>query len=220
MKIHIITIFPESFKSYFSSSIIHRAKEKWLFDVELYKLNDFSNKKFKHVDDKAYWMHGQVLSPEPLSKNIEFIFDKIWKKIPVIYMTPSWKLLNQELVEEYYDNLEIEWDFIIICGHYEWIDQRVIDIYVDEEISIWEYVLSNWEIAAQVFIDSILRHIPWVLWNKQSLDEDSFSKKLNRQKEYPVYTRPEDFNWFFVPKVLTSWNHGEIELWKIKNLRK
>jgi len=220
MKIHIITIFPESFESYFSSSIIYRAKEKWLFSVELYKLNNFSNKNFKHVDDKAYWMHGQVISPEPLSKNIEFIFNKIWKKIPVIYMTPSWNLLTQELVEKYYNNVNSEWEFIIICGHYEWIDQRIIDLYVDEEISIWEYVLSNWEIAAQVFIDSIFRHIPWVLWNKQSLEEDSFSEKFGRQKEHPVYTRPKEFNWLSVPKVLTSWNHKEIELWKIKNLKK
>lgn len=220
MKIHIITIFPESFESYFSSSIISRAKEKWLFQVELYKLNDFSDKKFKHIDDKAYWMHGQVISAEPLSKNIEFIFKNVWKKIPVVYMTPSWDLLNQEWVENYYKNFSIDWEFIIICGHYEWIDQRIIDLYVNHEISIWEYVLSNWEIAAQVFIDSLLRHVPWILWNKQSLEEDSFSKKFDRQKEYPVYTRPQDFLWLHVPDILLSWNHSEIEKWKINNLKK
>jgi len=136
MKIHIITIFPESFYSYFSSSIIDRAKQKWLFEIEIYKLNDFSTKKFKHVDDKAYWMHGQVISPEPLSKNIEYIFKKVWKKIPVIYMSPSWDLLNQQKVEKYYDEFK-NIDFIIICWHYEWIDQRIIDLYVDYEISIW-----------------------------------------------------------------------------------
>jgi len=220
MKIHIITIFPESFESYFSSSIISRAKEKWLFDVELYKLNDFSDKKFKHIDDKAYWMHGQVISAKPLSKNIEFIFEKFWKKIPVVYMTPSWDLLNQEKVEKYYNEFNKISEFIIICGHYEWIDQRIVDLYVDYQVSIWEYVLSNWEIAAQVFIDSILRHIPWVLWNKLSLEEDSFSKKFNRQKEHPVYTRPEEFMWLKVPSILLSWNHLEIEKWKIKNLKK
>ena len=219
MKIHIITIFPESFESYFSSSIISRAKEKWLFEIELYKLNNFSIKNFKHVDDKAYWMHWQLISPEPLSKNIEFIFNKVWKKIPVVYMTPSWNLLTQEKVEKYYEEFKGEWEFIIICGHYEWIDHRIIDLYVDYEISIWEYVLSNWEIAAQVFIDSIVRHIPEVLWNKQSLEEDSFSKKFDRQKEHPVYTRPQEFMWLFVPEVLTSWNHKEIENWKNNNLR-
>ena len=216
MKIHIITIFPESFESYFSSSIIWRAKEKWLFEIELYKLNEFSDDKFKRVDDKAYWMHGQVISPEPLSKSIEFIFNKVWKKIPVIYMSPSWDLLTQEKVENYYEKLN--WDFIIICGHYEWIDQRIIDMYVDYEISIGEYVLSSWELSACVLLDALIRHIPWVLWNKNSLEEDSFSKKFDRKKEYPIYTRPEEFNWKNVPKVLLSWNHKEIEKWKNNNL--
>ena len=219
MKIHIITIFPESFDSYFSSSIIARAKEKWLFSIELYKLNNFSDKKFKQVDNKAYGMHGQVISPEPLAKNIEYIFEKVWKKIPVIYMTPSWDLLNQEKVEKFYKKLS-NWEFIIICGHYEGIDQRIIDLYVDEEISIWEYILSSWELAAMVFLDALIRHIPWVLGNKKSLQEDSFSKKFSRQKEHPVYTRPEKFMWLEVPKVLLSWNHKEIEKWKFNNLNK
>jgi len=220
MKIHIITIFPESFESYFWSSIINRAKEKWLFEVEIYKLNDFSDKNFKHIDDKAYWMHWQVISAKPLSKNIEFIFKNVWKKIPVVYMTPSWDLLNQEKVENYYNKFSNDWEFIIICGHYEWIDQRIIDLYINYEISIWEYVLSNWEIAAQVFMDSLLRHIPGVLWNQKSLEEDSFSKKFDRQKEYPVYTRPKEFMWLSVPDILLSWNHLEIEKWKINNLKK
>jgi len=216
MKVHIITIFPESFESYFSSSIIWRAKDKGLFDIELYKLNDFSSDKFKRVDEKAYWMHGQVLSPEPLEKAIEFIVDKIWTKVPVIYMSPSWDLLTQEKVENYYEKLK--WEFIIICGHYEWIDQRIIDMYVDYSISIWEYVLSSWELSASVFLDSLIRHIPGVLWNIDSLEEDSFSKNFNRQKEYPVYTRPEDFKWKKVPWVLLSWNHKDIDLWKKDNL--
>ena len=216
MKIHIITIFPESFESYFSSSIIWRAKNKWLFEIELYKLNDFSSDKFKRVDNKAYWMHWQVLSPEPLSKAIEFIFNKINSKIPIVYMSPSGKLLNQEWVEKYYEKLK--WDFIIICGHYERVDQRIIDLYVDYKISIWEYVLSSWELAASVFLDAFLRHIPGVLWNKNSLDEDSFSKALDRKKEYPIYTRPESFKWKKVPEVLLSGNHEKIKEWKNNNL--
>ena len=216
MKIHIITIFPEAFNSYFSSSIIARALDKGFFSVEFYKLNDFSDKKFKHVDDKAYGMHGQVLSPEPLSKAIEYIFQKTWKKLPVVYMTPSWDLLNQEKLESYYNNLPSE--FIILCWHYEWIDQRIIDLYVGYSISIWEYVVSSWELSAIVFIDALVRHIPWVLWNSKSLEEDSFSKKLSRQKEYPVYTRPVEFKWLKVPDVLISWNHFEIEKWKKNNL--
>lgn len=217
MKIHIITIFPESFESYFSTSILKKAVEKKLFQPIFYKLNDFSSLPTKRVDEKAYWMHWQVLSPIPLSKAINHVFDKVWKKIKVIFLTPSWDLLNQQKVEKYYQDL---WeDFIIICGHYEWIDQRIIQKYVDYEISIWEYVISSWELSSMVFIDTLVRHIPWVLWNETSLVEDSFSEKLNRQKEYPVYTRPEIFEWLEVPKILLSWNHKEIQKWKNINLR-
>ncbi len=216
MKIHIITIFPESFSSYFWSSIIKRAVDSNLVEFKYYKLNDFSSDNFKRVDSKAYWMHGQVISPEPLSKAIEYIFWLIWKKVKVIYMSPAWDLLTQEKIENYFEELWEE--FIIICGHYEWIDQRIIDLYVDYCISIWEYVLTSWELAAQVFVDSIVRFIPWVLWNNTSLEEDSFSKKFNRQKEYPVYTKPDIFMWKKVPEVLLSGNHKKIEEWKLKNL--
>lgn len=217
MKFHILTIFPEAFDSYFSSSILWNALEKWLFSVEFYKLNDFSEKKFKHIDDKAYGMHGQVISPEPLAKALDFIWEKIGKKVPIIYMTPSGELMTQQKVEEY---TQLLWDEItIICGHYEWIDQRIRDMYVTHEICIWEYVLSSWELSAMVFIDAFVRHIPGVLWNPESLEEESFSQKLGRQKEYPVYTRPKEFRWKVVPDVLTSWNHSEIEKWKKNNLQ-
>ena len=219
MKIHIITIFPEFFDSFLNSSIIWRAKEKWLFGIEMYKLNDFSKDKFKRVDSKAYGMHWQVISPEPLKEAIDFIFKKIWSKIPIVYMSPSWDLLNQEKIEKIYEDKSVSKEFIILCWHYEWIDQRIIDLYVDYEFSIWEYVLTSWELATCVLIDSIIRLIPWVLWNKKSLEEDSFSKKLNRQKEYPVYTRPEIFNWKKVPWILISWNHKKIEQWKKDNLK-
>lgn len=218
MKIHIITIFPDSFVSYFSNSIIKNALDKKLLNISFYKLSDFSSLKTKRVDGKAYWMHWQVISPEPLSKAINYIFKKIWKKIPVIYMSPSGDLLKQKKIEEYYK--KFNWnDFIILCGHYEWIDQRIIDKYVDYEISIGEYVLTSWEISSMVFIDSLVRHIPGVLWNNLSLEEDSYSEKLNRQKEYPVYTRPEVFEWLGVPSILLSWNHQKINKWKNNNLR-
>ena len=218
MNFHIITIFPESFKSYFSSSIMDKAMKNNLFSIELYKLNDFSKLSSKRVDDKAYGMHWQVIYAEVLSDAIEFIFKKVWKKIPVIYMTPSWELLNQEKVEYFYENLKN--DCIIICWHYEWIDERIVELYVDFEISIWEYVLSSWELAASVFIDSFVRNISWVLGNKLSLEEDSFSKKFERKKEYPVYTRPKIFKNLEVPEILLSGNHAEIENWKKNNLHK
>jgi len=218
MKFHIITIFPESFDCFFKTSIIWRANKKWLFDFEIYKLNDFSNNKTKRVDDKAYWMHGQVISPEPLDKAINYIFDKVWKKIPVYYMSPKWEILTQVRVEKFYKKLKNN-EFIIICWHYEWIDKRIIDLYVTQEISIWKYVLSSWELATQVFLDALIRHIPWVLGNSQSLQEDSFSKKLYRKKEYPVYTKPKEFRWLKVPDLLLSGNHKKIEDWKFNNLK-
>ncbi len=216
MKAHIITIFPESFESYFGSSIIKNSITKKLFVPFFYKLNDFSEKKTKRVDSKAYGMHGQVIEAEPLSKVLEFIFKKVWKKIPVIYFSPDWELLKQKIVEKYVQELD---EFIIICGHYEGIDQRIRDLYVNIEISIWEYIISSWELATQVFLDSLIRNIPKVLGNKKSLEEDSFSIKFWRKKEYPVYTKPKEFLWLKVPEVLFSWNHREIEIWKKKNLK-
>lgn len=217
MKIHIITIFPESFESYFATSMMKKAINKNKLEIFFYKLSNYSKLKTKRVDDKSYWMHGQIISPLPISSAIEDIFYKVWKKIKVIYMSPSWDLLNQEKVELY---KTLIWDeFIIICGHYEWIDRRIIDLYVDFEISIWEYVVSSWEISAMVFIDALTRTIPWVLWNSASFEEESFSLKLNRQKEYPQYTKPRVFKWLKVPEVLLSWNHKKIEEWKKNNLK-
>jgi tRNA (guanine37-N1)-methyltransferase len=161
-------------------------------------------------------MHGQVISPVPLAKALDFIIDKIWKKVPVIYLTPSGDLLQQAKIEKYVQEFWNE--IIIICGHYEWIDQRIRDLYVTHEISIGEYVLSSWELSAMVFMDSFVRHIPKVLWNPESLEEESFSVKLERKKEYPVYTRPKEFRGLTVPDILTSWNHWEIEKWKFNNL--
>lgn len=219
MKIHVITIFPESFNSFLNTSIIWNAYNKKLFDINFYKLNNFSTKKTKRVDEKAYWMAWQVISPEPLSKSIEYIFNKVWKKIPIIFFSPSWKLLNQEKIENDYKKFNNN-EFIIICWHYEWIDERILEIYNIEKISIWEYVLTSWELASQVYLDALIRHIPNVLGNKKSLDFDSFSKKFNRQKEYPIYTRPKIFMWKKVPEILLSWNHKKIENWKINNLKK
>jgi tRNA (guanine37-N1)-methyltransferase len=176
----------------------------------------FLKKKFKHVDNKAFWSHGQVISPEPLSKAINYIFEKVWKAIPVIYMSPSWELLNQKRVDYFSKNLK---EFIIICGHYEWIDQRIIDLYVNHQISIGEYVLTSWELASLVLMDALIRFIPWVLGNPVSLEEESYSKKLFGKKEYPQYTRPRIFEWLEVPDVLTTWNHKDIKKWKIENLK-
>ena len=215
MKFHIITIFPQAFTSFLETSIIGRAREKWLLQVELYKLNEFAKDTSGHVDDKAFGMHGQVLSALPLSRAIESIFE-VTGKIPVIYMSPSGKLLEQELCETLAHTIT---QCIIICGHYEWIDQRIIDMFVDYELSIGEYVLTGGEIASQVLIDSMIRLKPGVLGSSISHEEESFSPKLDRQKEYPVYTRPQDFRGLKVPDILVSGDHKKIDIWKKDNLR-
>lgn len=215
MKLHIITLFPESFSSYFSASIMGRAIEQGHVSPKFYTLSDFAENNFHKVDDKAYGMHGQVISPEPLSKAIEHVFQEIWTRVPVLYMSPRWELLTQQKVEQDFATIQ---ECIILCGHYEWIDERIIEYYDVRMISIWEYVISSGELAAMVYIDALVRHIPWVLWNPQSLEEESFSEKLHRQKEYPVYTRPEKFLWLEVPQILLSGHHKNIENWKYKNL--
>jgi len=216
MKIHIISIFPESFDSYFSASMLERAKNMGKLEIFTYPLMDFSDLGSKRVDDKAFGMHGQVIAPEPLAKAIEHVFQAVWKKIPVIFMTPRGSLLTQETSEQYIQDFWEE--FVIICGHYEGIDERIIEKYVDYQICIGEYILTSGELAAMVLIDVLVRHIPGVLGNPLSFEEESFSQKLNRQKEYPVYTRPRVFEWMSVPDVLVSGNHGEIEKWKKNNI--
>lgn len=132
-------------------------------------------------------------------------------------MTPRGQKLSQEWAEKFSDKKY--GDILIICGHYEGIDERVIEKYVDYELSIGEYILSGGELGAQVFIDVLLRHIPGVLGNPQSLEEESFSQKLERKKEYPIYTRPEIWENLSVPEVLRSGDHKKIEEWKRKNLK-
>lgn len=215
MIFHIITIFPEAFESFLGASIIGRAREAWLFEVKLYKLGDFSKKKFGQVDDKAFGMHGQVLSPEPLSDAIEFIFKSEWKKLPILYFSPRGEVLTQKYTETF---AKTHRECILICGHYEGIDERIIELYDIELLSIGNYILSGGELAAQVLIDSVVRHIPWVLGNPLSLEEESFSSVFSGKKEHPVYTRPEEFHGLKVPEVLTSGNHAAIETWKHSNL--
>ena len=193
-------------------------KEKKI-ELLFYKLNDFSAKKFGQVDDKGFWMTGQVISPEPLHKAIEHIFSQLWSKVPVIYFSPSGDLMTQKKVEEYYQEFSSFEDCIIICGHYEGIDQRIIELYVTQEICVGEYVLTSGELASMVFLDAYIRHIPGVLWNPESLACDSFSEKFSRKKEYPVYTRPRDFLGEEVPEVLVSGDHKKIHQWKMDSLR-
>ena len=147
-----------------------------------------------------------------------------YKNQYVIYPSPRWENLSQKKLEKFAefwknvdenDNTEI----IILAWRYEWIDQRIIENLVDEEVCIWEYVLTWWEIPAMILIDWISRLLPWVIWKEKSHIEESFSKAFDWKKEYPIYTKPEDFRWFKVPEILLSGHHGKIKEWKKNNLK-
>ena len=203
MKFDVLTLFPEMFEI-LNHSIIGKAIEKDLIDINLINIRDFSKDKHKKVDDTPYGGGaGMVMKPDVVYDAYQSIKDKNAK---VIYMSPQGKPLNQKKVEE----LSKENHLIILCGHYEGIDQRVLDKIVDEEISIGDYVLTGGEIPAMVLIDSVSRYVEGVL-KEDSIKEESFSNGL---LEYPQYTRPEVFEGMKVPEILLSGHHENIEKWR------
>ncbi|MCI8961324.1 MAG: tRNA (guanosine(37)-N1)-methyltransferase TrmD [Clostridia bacterium] len=203
MKFSVLTLFPEMF-SVLNESIIGRAKEKKLINIELINIRDFSKDKHKKVDDTPYGGGaGMVLMPDVVYNAYKSINDENAK---VIYLSPQGKVFNQRKVQE----LSKESHVILLCGHYEGIDQRVIDEIVDEEISIGDYVLTGGEIPAMVLIDSISRYVEGVL-SKESTQEESFANGL---LEYPQYTRPENFLGHEIPEILKSGHHENINKWR------
>ena len=203
MKFDVLTLFPEMFEP-LNSSIIGRAKEKNLIEINLINIRDFSKDKHKKVDDTLYGGGaGMVMMPDVVYDAYKSVEDKNAK---VIYMSPQGKKLTQKKVEE----LAKQEHLIILCGHYEGIDQRVIDKIVDEEISIGDYVLTGGEIPAMVLIDSVSRYNSGVI-AEESREEESFANGL---LEYPQYTRPEVFEGVKVPEVLLSGHHANIEKWR------
>ncbi len=203
MRFDVLTLFPEMFEP-INKSILGRAQEEKLINVNFVNIRDFSVDKHKKVDDTPYGGGaGMVIRPDVVYKSYQSVKTSNAK---VIYMTPQGKTLNQRLVEK----LSKEKHLIILCGHYEGIDQRVLDKIVDEEISIGDYVLTGGEIPAMVLIDSVSRYVEGVL-KKESIQEESFSNGL---LEYPQYTRPEIFEGETVPEVLLSGHHQNIEKWR------
>ncbi len=207
MRIDIITILPDLLVSPFSHSILKRAKEKGLLEVNLINLRDFSTQKQKQVDDYQYGGGaGIVMMCEPISNCIEHL-KKERNYDEIIYVTPDGELLNQKMV----NTLSLKENIIILCGHYKGIDERIREVYITKEISIGDYVLSGGELAAAVLVDAIGRLLPGVLSDETSALFDSFQDNL---LSHPVYTRPEDFKGLKVPPVLLSGHEKNIREWR------
>ena len=205
MKIDILTLFPEMFEP-LKSSIIGRALENKHFELNLINIRDFSKNKHKKVDDYVFGGgDGMLMTPQPLFDAIMSVKND---NSYVVYMSPKGTVLNQKKVSTIAKTIE---HLIIVCGHYEGIDERVIELCVDEQISIGDYVLTGGELPAMVLVDSVLRYIPEVLHSDTSVVDESFSENL---LEYPQYTRPREFMGLSVPDVLLNGNHKEIEKWK------
>ena len=203
MQFDVLTLFPEMFEP-IKQSILGKAIEKEKIKLKLVNIRDFSKDKHKKVDDTPYGGGaGMVMKPDVVYDAYKSVYEENAK---VIYLSPQGKTLNQKKVEE----LSKEKHLILLCGHYEGIDQRVIDKIVDEEISIGDYVLTGGEIPAMVLIDTVSRYIDGVL-SQESIKEESFSEGL---LEYPQYTRPEVFEGEKVPEILLSGHHENIEKWR------
>ena len=210
MRIDILSLFPEYFQGPFDVSILKRAKEKGIIEINLINIRDFAEDRHKRVDDRPYGGGpGMVMMPGPC---IRAIGEHKQEHSHVVYLTPQGKPLNAKKSAE----LSAKSHLILLCGHYEGVDQRVIDT-VDEEISIGDYVLTNGCLPAIVLVDAVVRFIPGVLGHEEAAANDSFQDGV---LEAPHYTRPEVFEGTTVPQVLLEGNHAAIKEWRKKQSRK
>ncbi len=215
MKFNIISIFPETFKPYFNESILKKAQEKKIVEINLYNLRDFAKDKHKTLDDTIYGGGaGMLLKIEPIYRAIKKTDNKRLKRRKTILLSAKGKKWNQRMAEEYKDLKEIT----LICGRYEGVDER-IKHFIDEEISIGDYILTGGELGAMIIVDSVTRLLPGVLGNPESLKDESHNKE--GLLEYPHYTKPPIFKAknkeYKVPEVLISGNHKLIKEWQEKN---
>ncbi len=212
MRIDILSLFPGYFKGPFDESIIKRARDKKLIEINLVDIRDFADNKYNRVDDRPYGGGpGMVLMPGPVIAAINSLKGE---KTHVVYLSPQGSVLNAKKCRGFASIKHL----ILLCGHYEGIDERVILSLVDEEISIGDYVLTSGCPAAAVFVDAVARFIPGVIGNDQAVENDSFESGIF---DCPHYTRPEDYEGQKVPEVLLSGNHGKIDEWrKIQALKK
>ncbi len=218
MRIDILTLFPAMFTGPLTESILKRAVDDGILTIGIHDIRSFSTARHAQVDDKPYGGGaGMVMMAEPIVNAIEAVTaagQQGEKKPHRIYMSAGGERLSQATVES---TAKHEW-LMLLCGHYEGIDQRIIDGWIDEQISIGDYVLTGGEIPAMVLIDAVARKIPGVLGKEASADFDSFSEAFGRKREYPHYTRPEEFRGMRVPDVLLSGHHEKIEEWRQSKL--
>jgi len=213
MQFDILTIFPKIFNSYFNESIIKRAQKNKLIKIQIHDIRHFAADKHKMVDDRPYGGgSGMVLKVEPIYKCLKSIKKK--KQSKIILLTPKGKNFKQPIAK----NLAKLNQLILVCGHYEGFDERIRK-FVDEEISVGNYILTGGEIPAMIIVDAVTRLLPGALGDKNSAKEETFSKEEN-YIEYPHYTRPENFKAMKVPKVLLSGDHAKIAKWRQKHTRK
>jgi tRNA (guanine37-N1)-methyltransferase len=213
MRFDILTLFPDMFSSPLRGSILGKAIEKGIIQIRTINIRDFSLDKHQVVDDSPYGGgQGMVMKVEPIARAIESVKSQN-PSVRTIYLTPQGKPFSQDLARK----LSTQPHLILLCGRYEGVDERVRELFIDEEISIGDYVLTGGELAAMVLIDAVSRLIPGVLGSDRSAEEDSF---FNFLLEYPQYTRPFDFRGRCVPEVLLSGNHSAIALWRRKEALK
>ena len=207
MRIDILSVVPELLVSPFEASILKRAQEAKRVEVHIHNIRDYSSNRYKQVDDYPYGGGaGMVLMIEPIAKCIESLQAQR-KYDAVVYMTPDGQQLNQKTANHF----SLFKNIIILCGHYKGVDQRVRDLFITDEISVGDYVLSGGELAAAVFCDAMIRLIPGELGNETSALTDSFQDNLLAP---PIYTRPADYKGHQVPEILTSGNTPKVEQWR------
>ena len=208
MKIDILTLFPQTVDSVLHESILGRAAAKGLIEINCVQIRDFTDNKQNQVDDYPYGGGaGMVMQAAPICDAYEDLCSKLGKRPKVLYMTPQGKLFNQTLAKEYAK----EDDLVLLCGHYEGVDERALEKLQVESVSIGDYVLTGGELPAMVVIDAVSRMVPGVLTNDESADFESFEDNL---LEYPQYTRPENYEGMVVPEVLLSGHHANILKWQ------
>lgn len=208
MKFYVLTLFPEMIETALNTSVIGRAIDNGLIEIEAINIRDYTLDKHKKVDDYPYGGGaGMVMQAQPVYDAYMSIVDRVGERLPCIYLTPQGKTFNQQIAKDLSKLDEV----VLLCGHYEGIDERVLEEIVTDNISIGDFVVTGGELPAMMMIDAISRLVPGVLHNDDSTVQESFSNNL---LEYPQYTRPEEWNGKKVPAILLSGDHAKVDEWR------